>query len=376
MTAVIGAAAAMVHGSVAGAAGELSMRQRVLHTGYNSTSYQILHPRIEHWVSGDGLTACGYVQRGRTWVVAGVPLAEDEQLGMAADELEAAARGQRCEVCYFAAESRLGEALKGRDGYSMIVIGAQPVWDPRRWNEKVSAHRSIREQLRRARSKGVRIERTGSPQRYRKDPELWECLNRWLASRPMPPLHFLTEPTVLDGELADRRLYLARQDGKLAGFVIATPVPMRRGWLLEQIVRDPAAPNGTTESMIDAVMRELAEEGCPRATLGMVVLSDYAPLAENPRWVRALFGWARAHGRRFYHFQGLQQYRAKLWPDAWEPLYAISSGRRFRLRTLYNIGRAFSDGALSWHVMRALSSAVWQETRWAGGRVLHRAIRP
>jgi phosphatidylglycerol lysyltransferase len=36
-----------------------------------------------------------------------------------------------------------------------------------------------------------------------------------------------------------------------------------------------------------------------------------------------MFGWARAHGRRFYNFDGLDRFKAKLHPDAWLPVFAV-----------------------------------------------------
>jgi phosphatidylglycerol lysyltransferase len=50
----------------------------------------------------------------------------------------------------------------------------------------------------------------------------------------------------------------------------------------------------------------------------------------------------RAHGRRFYNFDGLYAFKAKFSPDRWEPVYAFINEPRFTLRTLYAIARAFS----------------------------------
>ncbi len=62
----------------------------------------------------------------------------------------------------------------------------------------------------------------------------------------------------------------------------------------------------------------------------------------NPLWLRSLMKLARAHANRFYNFRGLEQFRIKMVPTRWEPLYAISNEKRFSVRTLYNVGGAFS----------------------------------
>jgi len=42
-------------------------------------------------------------------------------------------------------------------------------------------------------------------------PGLQRCLEEWLATRPLPTLHFLTEPVGLN-RLADRRLFVAQKE--------------------------------------------------------------------------------------------------------------------------------------------------------------------
>ena len=57
--------------------------------------------------------------------------------------------------------------------------------------------------------------------------------------------------------------------------------------------------------------------------------------------MRLLLAWIRAHGRRFYDFQGLEQFKSKFQPVAWDPIYAVAYGRRVKLRTFYAIAGAF-----------------------------------
>ena len=77
-----------------------------------------------------------------------------------------------------------------------------------------------------------------------------------------------------------------------------------------------------------------------------------------------MFAWARAHGRRFYNFDGLDKFKSKFHPDAWEPIYAISNEPKFSFRSLYAIMAAFTDGPPPWTFVRAVARAAWQEWRW------------
>jgi phosphatidylglycerol lysyltransferase len=193
-------------------------------------------------------------------------------------------------------------------------------------------------------------------------PALSRCLTEWLATRGLPPLHFLVEPASLS-LLEDRRVFVAERRGEVVGFLIASPVPARAGWLLEQIVRGRAAPNGTAELLVDAAMRAAARDGSGYATLGLVPLSRRArvPSYPNPLWLRLLVGWARAHGRRFYNFDGLDAFKAKFRPARWDPVFAIARAPRFSPGMLHATLAAFTTGSLAAAVARGLGRAAVRE---------------
>jgi phosphatidylglycerol lysyltransferase len=44
-------------------------------------------------------------------------------------------------------------------------------------------------------------------------------------------------------------------------------------------------------------------------------------------WLRFVLQWVRLHGARFYNFAGLDAFKAKFNPEAWEPMYADATGR-------------------------------------------------
>lgn len=347
------------------------VRDLVLRYGGNTTAYQILNPGIEHWLAPGPATApaavVGFVRQPRRWIVAGSPVCDRADLPDVVRRFEDAADAHGSRVCYFAAMDRLRGALAASpDTHATIAIGAQPVWHPAGWPDILRARRSLRAQLNRARNKGVHVAALRAPRDEDLIP-LRRCLAEWLTARPFPPMHFLVEPDTLAGPLADRLLYVAtRDDGRPVGFLLASPVPLRNGYLFEQIVRGTSAPNGTAELLIDAGMRDCAARGVTYVTQGLVALSRHAKeaLAANPLWLRAAFAWARAHGNRFYNFRGLESFREKMQPDRWETIYAITNERRFTPQTLYAAARAFCQASPVTALLHALGRAVKQETRW------------
>lgn len=364
-------------------------RELVLHHGWNASAYQILHPRLRFWFAtrdaeSDGVQPCaviGYARRHRVRMVAGAPICDEDALPTVLQLWENEAARQGDSVCYFGAGSRL-KTLLASSRYATILLGAQPVWRPGEWADVVQKQSSLRGQIQRARNKGVTIERYcgADAPRCGDDQycvalngaiarELRGALGDWLQTRGLPPLHFLVEPCLLP-HLRDRHVFVARLGESVVAYLILTPVPGRRGWLVEQIVRRETAPNGTTQLLIDSALRASAQGGSEYFTLGLTPLwqpKEYRhELDAHPLWLRAVWWWLEAHGRRFYNFEGLRDFKTRLQPHHWEPIYAISNTAQFSPRTLLAVIGAFSERApLQFAMMMALHSLREEWQRYA-----------
>lgn len=350
-------------------------RELVLAHGWNATSYQIVNPGIKLWFSAAGDAVIGYVLAQHARVVGGAPVCTLERLPAVIEEFERECAEDGEHTLYFGAEGRLEGFLRASSDHSMVLLGAQPAWDPRGWDAIVARRASLRAQLNRARNKGV-VVRERAVGASASDPALRRTLDEWLATRGLPALHFLVEPETLE-RLWDRRLFVAERGAEVVGFLVASPVPARNGWLVEQIVRGAAAPNGTNELLVDAAMRALARDGATYVTLGLSPLSSHAFQIDgaNPLWLRVLLGWVRAHGRRFYNFEGLDRFKSKFAPDRWEPVYAIYARPRFSLAALRAIAAAFTGESPEVTLVRAVVRAVRTELGWMRDRAARRQNR-
>lgn len=297
--------------------------------GWNATSLQTLDPGYAYFLRGDGCVA--YMEaRRRAWVAAGAPIAGADRLAELGEAFVRAARdaGRRC--CFFAAEER----FLGRMGENLdaLRIGEQPVWDPRGWDERLAHSRSLREQLRRARAKGVRVRRLPEDERAHALPELRALTARWLHKKTMAPMGFLVR---VFPEASHRACFVAEAEGRILAFALVLPVPARGGWFLESLVRDPAAPNGSAELLVDAVMRWAAEGGSRWLTLGL------APLAGD---VGRGLETIRRRAAALYDFEGLRRFKAKLGPDRWEPIHLAFPRGQGPWVTVVDVLGAFAAG--------------------------------
>lgn len=345
-------------------------RQLVMQYGWNSMAYQILNPGMQLWFAPEGDGVIGYVDAGKYRVVAGGPICPNSRLAAIIAAFEAEAAQNQQQVCYFGAQDRLFKVLQRHHTSARLLLGAQPVWKPQEWPSILTKKSSLRAQIARARNKGLTVERW-SAQQAQGHSELYACLKAWLATRGLPPMRFLVEPHTLE-QLEDRWVFVARQHERVVAYLIASPIPMRNGWLVEQIIRGDRAPNGSSEMLLDAVMQAASQHGSDYLTLGLSPLSQHAPTRQPQQalWLKAVFTLVRLHANRFYNFAGLDSFKAKFQPHAWEPIYAISNERATSFSTLYAIAWAFGGCSPIRFIGHAIGRAVLQELQWAYKRHL------
>ncbi len=316
------------------------VRDLLLRHGRNTMCWQVLNPGFSFWFSSGGQGMTAYVRRGNLLVTAGAPVAPEEKLDEVAREFEQSAASRGLSVCYFGAEKWFQKKRTEYGQCSSILLGAQPVWNPRIWREQLNFNRSVSSLIRTAVRRGVSIEET--PAELASDPGYRRCLNEWMRSRKLPALGFLVNPDILQN-LDGRKLLTARRAGKIIAFLTLTSMPERNGWLIEHIIRGREAVRGTSELLIDRAMSLAVENGILQTTLGLAPFSRNAGLSyrKNPVWIRKIFS-ALYHGMGWlYNFSGLDNFKAKFKPEFWEPVYLIVNRPRVTPSIFYDVAGAF-----------------------------------
>lgn len=309
------------------------VRSLLVKWGWNAAGFQVLERGFSYHFDGDD--ACvAFMEVDGGWVAAGEPIAPPQRIAEVARGFVECAREAGRRASFFGVEAPFLE----RTGYAAVHIGEQAAWDPREWGASLAARRSLREQLRRARAKGVRIravsaselsEPNAVPRRH-----VENMVTRWLATRGMAPMRFLVDVQLFEF-LEDHRYFSAEQSGNMVAFLSAVPVFGRSGWLLEDWIRDPSAPNGTTELLIDGAMKALALEGSEFVTMGLAPLSGAVP-----PWLARVADALSA----FYDFRGIYAFKSKLGPRRWDSIHLAYPSDGSPLAALYDTLQAFSGG--------------------------------
>ncbi len=323
--------------------------------GHTATSFQVLERGFSYWFSGED--ACvAYVDTGTAWVAGGDPVAPPERAAEVMHEFAEEASRQSRRAVFFGVETELEDTRQ----LDRVVVGEQPTWDARHWDEVVAGDRSLRYQLRRARAKGVTVRRIEAEEVRAKTSRVRQAverlIERWLASRDMAPMGFMVDVQPFEWP-EERMLLVAERGGRIVGFLAAVPVYAREGWFFEDLIRERTAPNGTAELLVDAAMRAAAEGECGHVTLGLAPLAG--PVAS---WLRRI----RALASPFYDFRGLHAFKAKLRPHAWQPIWLVYPRETPAAVAIYDSLRAFAQGNLfsfaARTVLRGPLPVVWTLT--------------
>lgn len=310
--------------------------------GRDALSFLAVESGMKHWFDEpgpEGTAACvAYVETRHAWVAACSPLVAVEQEAAHASELRraasrfvAAARASGRRACFFASEAPPQPDL------SRLLLGEQPIFRPREWLRDSSRHRRLREQLRRARAKGLLVRtvdarelQEGAPLRL----ELERLADDWLRSRHIEPMGFLVALEPFQAPSL-HRYFVAELAGRPVGFLSAVPIGRRSAWLVEDVLRGPGAPNGTTEALIVALLR--GAEDSEYVTLGLTPLSGALP------WPLRLARWV---SRPLFDFHGLRAFRDRLHPQEWQPVWLAYPPRVSPVVAVVDSLRAFARGSL------------------------------
>ncbi|PYS21488.1 MAG: hypothetical protein DMF72_17010 [Acidobacteria bacterium] len=327
--------------------GEL-LRLQTLY-GYNAHSLVSIAPGAELWTTPDIDGAIIYGEFGRVWLAAGDPLASAEDMAELAREFAAFAKRKNRVVAFVPTSANFARTVAPRD-FAAVKVGAAPYFDLQTWNPRGDSAKKLRAAINQAHRAGVEVEVSGDEidEKFRKEAAQL-CLS-WLEShRSATTFGWLV---ALDPFLHSeyKRYFGARVDGKLIGLLAASPIPTRKGWYLEDVIREPSAPQGTATLLVSEALKTFKEEGAALATLGTSPLATDGPddLPTEHRVVARALDMASRRFGTFYNFEGLRRFKGKFVPTWWESEYALyQRGVAIPPRIAHAIIRALVPGGLT-----------------------------
>src|SRR5258708_28297322 len=248
--------------------GEL-LRLQALY-GYNPHSLVSIAPGALLWSVPDIDGAVIYGEFGRVWLAAGDPLAPREDMAELAQQFAAFAKKKGRVAAFVPASTELAKLVSSKQ-FTPVKVGASPYFDLKSWNPRGDSAKKLRAGVNQARRAGVKVEVVSTVGEKLRAETARLCL-RWLDTRRAGTTFGWL--VALDPFLhSDHKKYFAaRVDGELVGFLAASPIPARKAWYLEDVLRSPDAPQGTATLLVFEALMALKADGVTLATLGTAPL--------------------------------------------------------------------------------------------------------
>lgn len=295
--------------------------------GYNAHSLVGITEETRIWSSQETEGAIGFNDFGKVWLVPGEPLAKSDSQAALAHHFLLAARAKRRTVGFIPATERFASHSR-QLGLRAVKIGSAPYFDLATWAPRGDRGKKARAGVNQARRAGIRVTMVNNVDE-KLIRETDSLCKSWLTTR-RSPTKFGWLFSIDLFKHSDRKKYFTARDstGKLVGFLAASPIPARNGWYLEDVLRLPGAPNGTTDLLVVEVLKSLKNDGATLATLGTAPMALegsiepsvwYCPkLSRVTQSIAAIF-------TVFYNFNGVRRFKAKFAPSWWESEYLLLS---------------------------------------------------
>lgn len=298
--------------------GPARAEELLIRFGRNPFSFCLRYDAPWQYVFAEAVDgAVAYLERNGVGVIWADPLAADGTAGVVLDEAAAVLRGRKLRVCMLLVRAETAEHALGRR-YSVLKIGEQPFFSLADWRPpRGDPGKHLRWCLNKAARAGVAVRayEPADEEDARAAVAAWEA---GLARRATTS--FLRASPLV--RASEKRLFVARCDGRVEALLACTPVPAESGWFLEDLLRRPDAPMGATEALVVEALRVFAAEGAERAWM------DVAPLRGSEEQLdgraRVLFRAAAPAIAFFdsrYRFRALTTYLDKFEPTGWAPYY-------------------------------------------------------
>ena len=312
------------------------VRERVQRLGRNSSHFVWLLGEFKFIeIKNQHVWTFAYQEIGEVTVVALEPLCENAEQA-SAPFTEMLAREFKQVWARFVAEVRPGVCtfvgiysdfliLLETVGFSSIQVGEEPWVDLTDCIPRGNSGKGVRSARNQALKAGLRIEEwtpsqvaDGAAGRI----ALLNLYETW-SSRHLIALSGFLNSTAPFAYSESRRYFVAFEGEDVRGFLVATPVPARESYFLEDLILHPSAPRGTGELLTLEAMVALRDSGVKEASLGVVSMNAVG-CRKNESLPRSLVFLTQTLPnvlKRFYNFKGLEVYRKRFKPHRWDRVH-------------------------------------------------------
>jgi phosphatidylglycerol lysyltransferase len=335
--------------------------------GYNTHSFLSLYPGVQYYRIPGRSGYVPYVTTHKMVLAAGEPIASEEELPELIQSFLAHFRDRKKYIGFIPVSQKTTFILQ-KAGFDKVHVGREPIFD---LTNLPKPSRSIRQAIRRALRKGLRV----VPYDAVYEDAIQRLCDSWQNSHEIPALGFLFQLKPLERREYKRYFLLVDENDHLLALLACSPIYGRNGWYLEDFIRDPSAPNGGSELLIESAMECLSQEGFEMATLAAAPLAGLPDRDQAHPLANKILKLVYRRLSFIYHFQTLEFFKGKFGPSVWEDNAFCFYPHGLTPGLICNLIEAFLPGGVPAIVMHKLQSWVSRESlQKVGQKVSHQML--
>jgi len=300
-------------------------RQRLVDThGYNGLALLTLYDGWRYFEPSDVDGFVAFELHRNTAVACGDPVCSESDLPELMTRFAEYCESRKWKFTFVGASARVGKVAHEL-GFNAVKVGEEPFFDLDNYSLRGKGAKKIRSATNLARRSGITVEEYKTPSPAI-DSEIDEIAREWLASRKSAPMGFLLRSRPF-AKREKKRIFIATFEGRVVGAMTCSPAPARNMLYVEEQLRRPDAPYGTTELLVEEARVAAKADGLSLLSLGTSPLQGaaaqpYGNFRTVKLLVRALFSRANF----IYSFRSLNHYKKKFAPTFWEDTFFIYRG--------------------------------------------------
>jgi phosphatidylglycerol lysyltransferase len=301
-------------------------RQRLVDSyGYNGLALLTLYDGWRYFEPPDLDGFVAFELHRGTAVACGDPVCAEGDIRNLLQRFAEYCEGRGWRFTFVGASARVGE-VAAELGFQAVKVGEEPFLDLSSYSLSGRGAKKARSAINLARRRGITVEEYTHPSPAI-DSEIDAITRAWLASRKAPPMGFLLRSRPF-AKRERKRTFIALQDGRVVGAMTCAPARRRNMLYVEEQLRSPDSPYGTTELLIEEARLAARAQGYALLSLGTSPLqgASVQPFGRF-RLVKLLARAVYSKWNFIYSFRTLNHYKRKFAPSFWEDNFLIYSGR-------------------------------------------------
>ena len=234
---------------------------------------------------------------------------------------------------------RLAEDL----GFLSIQIGEDFIYDVQSYAPRGNYAKKVRSAVNQVKKRGAVVkEYTPIIARDKAlEDEFRAIADRWIKSHRFQSKAYFIGLNFFDFYPIKRYFYVEFEN-RIVAFLTCIPIYARNGYLFEDMIRDPSAPNGVSELMVLEAIRRFKENGSSIATFGVSPKLEVIGSNDLTGLSRIITNTTIRVINTVFRLRLLHHYRKKYHTEMVERCYLLKHPKRLRIFDVFGILKTFN----------------------------------